>query len=209
MPTVVDNVETLANVGWLLRHGAKAYAAMGTADSRGTKAVCLNRGFANPGIVEVEFGMSLREAIVGLGGGGRDGVGLQAVLIGGPMGSIVTPDRWDVPICFASMAKAGINLGHGGLVAIPEGTDWTVLLRHLIGFMRDESCGKCTPCRLGSQRLHSLAAAGMHDGNLHEVERILSLMRHASLCAFGRETPGPVETILRLMGRLKAAGGLS
>ncbi|MFZ4431350.1 MAG: NADH-ubiquinone oxidoreductase-F iron-sulfur binding region domain-containing protein, partial [Phycisphaerales bacterium] len=105
--------------------------------------------------------------------------------------------------------KAGINLGHGGLVAIPEGTDWTVLLRHLIGFMRDELCGKCTPCRLGSQRLHSLAAAGMHDGNLHEVERILSLMRHASLCAFGRETPGPVETILRLMGRLKAAGGLS
>lgn len=209
MPTVVDNVETLANVGWLLRHGAKAYAAMGTPDSRGTKAVCFNRGFANPGIVEVEFGMSLREAIVGLGGGGRDGVGLQAVLIGGPMGSIVTPDRWDVPICFASMAKAGINLGHGGLVAIPEGTDWTVLLRHLIGFMRDESCGKCTPCRLGSQRLHSLAAAGMHDGDLHEVERILSLMRHASLCAFGRETPGPVETILRLMGRLKATGGLS
>jgi NADH:ubiquinone oxidoreductase subunit F (NADH-binding) len=209
MPTVVDNVETLANVGWLLRHGAKAYAAMGTPDSRGTKAVCFNRGFANPGIVEVEFGMSLREAIVGLGGGGRDGAVLQAVLIGGPMGSIVTPDRWDVPICFASMAKAGINLGHGGLVAIPEGTEWSVLLRHLIGFMRDESCGKCTPCRLGSQRLHSLAAAGMHDGNLHEVERILSLMRHASLCAFGRETPGPVETILRLMGRLKAAGGLS
>jgi NADH:ubiquinone oxidoreductase subunit F (NADH-binding) len=207
MPTVVDNVETLANVGWLLRHGAKAYAAMGTPDSRGTKAVCFNRGFANPGIVEVEFGMSLREAIVGLGGGGRDGAVLQAVLIGGPMGSIVTPDRWDVPICFASMAKAGINLGHGGLVAIPEGTEWSVLLRHLIGFMRDESCGKCTPCRLGSQRLHAIAARGMQDGDLPEAERILSLMRHASLCAFGRETPGPVETILRLMGRITLAGG--
>jgi bidirectional [NiFe] hydrogenase diaphorase subunit len=207
MPTVVDNVETLANVGWVLRHGAKAYAAMGTADSRGTKALCFNRGFANPGIVEVEFGMSLREAIVGLGGGGRDGAVLQAVLIGGPMGSIVTPDRWDVPICFASMAKAGINLGHGGLVAIPEGTEWSVLLRHMIGFMRDESCGKCTPCRLGSQRLHAIAAKGMQDGDLPEAERILSLMRHASLCAFGRETPGPVETMLRLMGRLTPAGG--
>ena len=206
-PTVVDNVETLANVGWIVRHGAKAYAAMGTESSRGTKALCFNRGFANPGIVEVEFGISLREAILDLGGGGRDGSELQAVLIGGPMGSIVTPDRWDVPVCFAAMAGAGINLGHGGLVAIPRGTDWAMLLRHLIGFMRDESCGKCTPCRLGSQRLHAIAAEGLQERDLPKAERILSLMRHASLCAFGRETPGPVETILQLMGRLEPTGG--
>lgn len=209
MPTVVDNVETLANIGWLFRHGAQAYASMGTPESRGTKALCFNRDFANPGIVEVEFGMPLRTAIVELAGGGRDGSALAAVLIGGPMGSIVTPDRWDVPICFDAMAKAGINLGHGGLVAIPEGTDWSTLLRHLIGFMRDESCGKCTPCRLGSQRLHEIMASGSRDVDASEAERILTLMRHASLCAFGRETPGPIETILRLMGRIRTEGDRS
>ncbi len=207
MPTVVDNVETLANVGWLVRHGSEAYASMGTPQSRGTKALCFNRGFAKPGIVEVEFGLSLREAVQTLGGGGRDGVELEAIMIGGPMGSIVTPDRWDVPICFSSMARAGINLGHGGLVAIPKGVEWGGLLRHLIGFMRDESCGKCTPCRLGSQRLHAMVAAGLGDGDVPEAAGILTLMRHASLCAFGRETPGPVETILQLMGRLGQAGG--
>ncbi|MEI7656568.1 MAG: NADH-ubiquinone oxidoreductase-F iron-sulfur binding region domain-containing protein [Phycisphaerae bacterium] len=206
MPTVVDNVETLANIGWLLRNGSRAYAAMGTTESRGTKALCFNRGFARPGIVEVEFGMPLREAIVDLGGGGRDGSDLEAVLIGGPMGSIVTPDRWDVPICFAAMARAGINLGHGGLVAIPKGTDWSALLRHLVAFMRDESCGKCTPCRLGSQRLHAVIAAGLPERDLPETLGILSLMRDASLCAFGRETPGPVETVLRIMGRIGASG---
>jgi NADH:ubiquinone oxidoreductase subunit F (NADH-binding) len=150
--------------------------------------------------------MPLREAIVDLGGGGRDGSDLEAVLIGGPMGSIVTPDRWDVPICFAAMARAGINLGHGGLVAIPKGTDWSALLRHLVAFMRDESCGKCTPCRLGSQRLHAVIAAGLPERDLPETLGILSLMRDASLCAFGRETPGPVETVLRIMGRIGASG---
>lgn len=206
-PTVVDNVETLANIGWILQHGPQAYAAMGTPESKGTKALCFNRGFASPGIVEVEFGMSLRAAIQTLGGGGRDGADLAAVLIGGPMGSILTPDRWDVPVCFAAMSRAGINLGHGGIVAIPKGVDWTALLRHLIGFMRDESCGKCTPCRLGSQRLHAIVAAGLDQHDLPEVERVLSLMRDASLCAFGRETPGPVETIIRLMGLSGPVGG--
>jgi NADH:ubiquinone oxidoreductase subunit F (NADH-binding) len=195
-PTVVDNVETLVNVPWLLLHGEKALAAMGTTDSRGTKAMCLNRGFARPGIVEIEFGMTLRELIERHAGGGAGGVELEAVLLGGPMGSIVTPDQWDVPICFAGMAAKGINLGHGGLVAIPRPADWSLILRHLLAFMNDESCGKCTPCRLGSARLHALASSGVRTADLAEVNRILSLMKEASLCAFGRETPGPVRTIL-------------
>ncbi|MFO0828771.1 MAG: NADH-ubiquinone oxidoreductase-F iron-sulfur binding region domain-containing protein [Phycisphaerales bacterium] len=206
-PTVVSNVETLANLPWIMRHGAAAFAAMGTPESRGTKAICLNRGFARPGIVEVDFGISLREVIDRLGGGGADGAELEAVLIGGPMGSIVTPDEWDVPVCFTAMAKRGINLGHGGLVAIPKPADWRAILRHLLTFMRDESCGKCVPCRLGSARAHELATSGISEGTLPEIDRILALMREASLCAFGRETVGPVKTILtKFLDRVVADG---
>lgn len=207
-PTVVNNVETIVNVPWILERGPEAYAAMGTAESRGTKAVCFNRGFARPGIAEVEFGRPLREVIEGIGGGGAGGVGLEAVLVGGPMGSIVLPEEWDAPLCFTAMGKRGINLGHAGLVAIPRGTDWRALLHHLLTFMKQESCGKCTPCRLGTTRCHELAAGGLTADSLAEVERILDVMREASLCAFGRETPGPVSTVLRRFGD-RLIGGAS
>jgi NADH:ubiquinone oxidoreductase subunit F (NADH-binding) len=199
-PTVVDNVETLVNMPWVMLHGAPAYLEMGSADSKGTKALCFNYGFANPGIVEIEFGMTLRDAIEQLGGGGRGGVELEAILIGGPMGSIVTPDQWDAPLCFAGMARRGINLGHAGLVAIPKPADWSAILRHMLTFMRDESCGKCTPCRLGTLRAHEIAAAGLKRADLPRFESIMELMKVASLCAFGRETPGPINTILEKFG---------
>lgn len=198
-PSVVDNVETLANIPWIMQKGAAAYAAMGSPDSKGTKALCLNHGFAKPGIVEVEFGITLRDVIDRLAGGGARGE-LEAVLLGGPMGSIVTPDQWDAPICFAGMSRRGINLGHGGLVAIPRGSDWTAILRHLLTFMRDESCGKCVPCRLGTARAHEMAKAGLTLASIPNFERILALMKEASLCAFGRETPGPIKTILEKFG---------
>ncbi len=200
LPTVVDNVETLVNVAWIARHGAGAYSAMGTADSKGTKALCFNRGFERPGIVEVEFGVPLREAVFDLAGGGAGGAELEAVLLGGPMGSIVTPDQWDVPVCFTAMSKRGINLGHGGLVAIHKPADWGAILRHLLTFMKDESCGKCVPCRLGSARAHEMAQTGLSSENLERFNRIMALMKEASLCAFGRETPGPVRAILDRFG---------
>jgi len=199
-PTVVDNVETLANVPWIVRQGAAAFAAMGTAESNGTKALCFNHGFARPGIVEVEFGVSMRSVIEDLAGGAAPGTEIEAVLLGGPMGSLVTPDRWDVPICFAAMSRAGINLGHGGMLAIPKGVDWSSILRHLLGFMRHESCGKCVPCALGSRRAHELARDGLDRASLPEFQSIMELMKDASLCAFGRETPGPIRTILEVFG---------
>ncbi|MCC6971130.1 MAG: NAD(P)H-dependent oxidoreductase subunit E [Phycisphaerales bacterium] len=207
-PTVVDNVETLNNLPWIMEHGAAAFASMGTADSKGTKALCFNKGFARPGIVEIEFGMSLGDAIEKLAGGGAGGVELEAVLVGGPMGSIVTPDQWDAPICFTAMVKRGINLGHAGIVAIPKPADWGAMLKHLLAFMRDESCGKCVPCRLGSTRAYEMAMGGLSRRDLPNFERILALMKEASLCAFGRETPGPVKTILERFGdRIFSEGG--
>jgi len=199
-PTVVDNVETLVNVPWLMVHGAAAYRAMGTKESSGTKAICFSSGFARPGIVEIEFGMSLRHAIDSLGRGGARGAALEAVLLGGPMGSIITPEAWDTPICFSAMSARHINLGHGGLVAIRAPADWRAILRHLLDFMRDESCGKCVPCRVGSTRAHELVHAGLDATNRPAFERILDVMSEASLCAFGRETTGPVRTILERFG---------
>jgi len=149
-PTVVNNVETLVNVPWILEHGAAEYAALGTTHSPGTKAVCLNHGFAAPGILEIEFGRSLRDVIELDARGAAQRERLEAVLIGGPMGSVALPSQWDVPVCYQAMADRNLILGHAGLVAVPEGTDLRTLFLHWLEFMAEESCGKCVPCRLGS-----------------------------------------------------------
>jgi NADH:ubiquinone oxidoreductase subunit F (NADH-binding) len=199
-PTVVNNVETLVNVPWIVARGPEAYRALGTEASSGTKVLCLSRGFARPGLVEVEFGVSLRQVIEEAGGGGRDGAALESVLLGGPMGSLVSPADWDVPVCYTAMAERGLQLGHGGLVAIPRGTDPARLLVHLLEFMAEESCGKCVPCRVGSRRGLEMARGlldGSGAGGPELLDRLLEVVSEASLCAFGRLTPGPVRALLR------------
>jgi NADH-quinone oxidoreductase subunit F len=207
-PTVVDNVETLVNVPWIVEHGAAAYARLGTKGSAGTKAICLNRGFARPGIVEIEFGAPLRDVVLDHGGGARDGRSLDAVLLGGPMGSVLAPSDWDVPICYDAMAARRIRLGHGGIVALPAGTSWRALLVHLLDFMRRESCGKCVPCAIGSQRAFEMASAdGAAPGDLAALASLLGVIADASLCAFGREAPKPLREILARFGASISGGG--
>jgi NADH:ubiquinone oxidoreductase subunit F (NADH-binding) len=135
------------------------------------------------------------------------------VLLGGPMGSLLTPEEWDVPLCYGEMARRGIQLGHGGLVALPEGTDYAALFAHLVEFMRHESCGKCVPCRLGSLRAAELVEgeAGA-DGRLPAagrplLERLLRVAADASLCAFGQLMPGPLGTLIERFGDRIFAGG--
>jgi NADH:ubiquinone oxidoreductase subunit F (NADH-binding)/NADH:ubiquinone oxidoreductase subunit E len=199
-PTVVDNVETLVNVPWILEHGPAEYAALGTKASPGTKALCLNHGFANPGILEIEFGRSLRDVIEQDAGGAAHGQKLEAVLIGGPMGSVALPSQWDVPICYQSMAQRNLNLGHGGLVAVPEGTNIRELFLHWLEFMAEESCGKCIPCRLGSQRALELAQTPGGEESLPQLERLFEIMTHGSLCAFGQQMPGPMSEMVKYFG---------
>lgn len=199
-PTVINNVETLVNVPWIISHGAEAYRAMGTNASPGTKAICLNHGFAKPGIVEVEFGTSLRDVIETHAGGGRRGQRIEAVILGGPMGSVLTSDQWDVPICTEAMNGKDIRLGHGGLVALLEGTDYASLLRHWLAFMKHESCGKCVPCRVGSQRSFELCSPSLTMNSLPDFLRILDLMESASLCGFGQLMPGPMRTLVGKFG---------
>ena len=194
-PTVVNNVETLVNIPYIIQQGAKAYAALGTEASSGTKAICLNHGFARPGVVEVEFGTSLADVITEAGGS-VDGKPLEAVILGGPMGSILTPQQWDVPICYGAMTEQGIDLGHGGLVALPQGTDFRALLEHWLQFMKDESCGKCTPCRLGSQKAWNLVKNAEQISDFKaQLERLFEVMEQASFCAFGEYMPKPMRQI--------------
>jgi NADH:ubiquinone oxidoreductase subunit F (NADH-binding)/NADH:ubiquinone oxidoreductase subunit E len=199
-PTVVDNVETLVNVPWILEHGPAEYAALGTKASPGTKALCLNHGFANSGILEIEFGRSLRDVIEQDGGGAAHGQKLEAVLIGGPMGSVALPGQWDAPICYQAMAQRNLNLGHGGLVAVPEGTNIRELFLHWLEFMAEESCGKCIPCRLGSQRALELAQTPGGAESLPQIERLFEIMTHGSLCAFGQQMPGPMSEMVKYFG---------
>jgi NADH:ubiquinone oxidoreductase subunit F (NADH-binding) len=194
-PTVVNNVETLVNVPWIVEHGGAAFAALGTTRSKGTKALCLNAGFGRAGIVEVPFGARLRDVIQDFGATDCSRRALAGVLVGGPMGSFLAPEECDVTVCWAALAERGIRLGHGGLVAVPHDADLAALVRHLLEFMAHESCGRCLPCRAGSARAVRLA-----DGDLRSargaLDEVLGLMRDASLCAFGRGTPGPVHALL-------------
>lgn len=198
-PTVVNNVETLLNIPAILTMGGDHYRALGTAASAGTKAMCLNHGFARPGIIEVEFGTSLR-SLIEEAGGSVDGRPLEAVILGGPMGSLLCPEEWDVQICYGAMAERSIQLGHGGLIAIPQGTDYRALLLHWLKFMKDESCGRCTPCRLGSEKAWQVAL-NLQDtqADQEQLIRLFDLMEEASLCAFGQYMPGPMRRMVELI----------
>ncbi len=189
MPTVVGNVETLASVPWIVRRGPRAFREMGAAGCSGTKVLSLSAGFAETGLVEVEFGADLGGVIAGA----APERPLAAVLVGGPMGSVLTPDEWNVPVSYMSPA---LRLGHGGIVAVPEGADWNALAAHWLAFWSEESCGKCAPCALGSRR----AEAAWSEGRSGEIDRILDVAEAASLCAFGQMIPQPI----RRLGRLAA-----
>jgi NADH:ubiquinone oxidoreductase subunit F (NADH-binding) len=193
--SVENNIETLVNVPWIVERGASAFAALGTAASNGTKALCLNAGFAHSGIVEVPFGANLRDVIQDWGATPCRADELAGVLLGGPLGSFLAPEACDLALCWKALAERGVRLGHGGVVAVRRGTDLAGLARHLLRFAANESCGRCVPCRGGSAQAHRLAEQDLI-GNAGRIRALLGLMREASLCGFGRGIPGPIETLL-------------
>lgn len=195
-PTVVNNIETLSCVAWILQYGAEAFRKIGSAHSKGTKVLCLNSGFAKPGLVEVDFGKSLRSVIEEASGG----TDLAAVLLGGPMGSILFPEEWDIPICYTEMSRRGVELGHGGLIAVPRDVNWRSLALHWLEFMADESCGKCVPCRLGSQQSLDLLREQTNNSNREKLLRLFEVMEKGSLCAFGRNIPRPLRRMIERHG---------
>ncbi|MEU8677765.1 NAD(P)H-dependent oxidoreductase subunit E [Streptomyces sp. NPDC048560] len=197
-PTVVNNVETLAAVPWIVRHGGTAYARRGVPDETGTKLVCLSERFARPGAYEVELGTPVDEIVTRIGGGLRDGRELVALQIGGPLGGFLAVHALDVPLTTAALAERGAALGHAGMVAFDDATDPHELLGHIWEFAADESCGACSPCRVGTRR--GLEFAQGRDGPGETYERLARLMAEASLCAFGRRVPAAVRSLARAYG---------
>src|SRR6202011_3692724 len=160
-PTIVNNVETLVNVLDIVLHGGQAYAATGTADSTGTKLFCVSGHVAKPGLYEVPFGTTLRK-LLELAGGVREGKQLQAVLLGGAAGAFVTPGELDTPLTFEGVRAIKATIGSGVVIVFDETTDLKAVLLRIAAFFRDESCGQCVPCRVGTVRqeetLHRIVA---------------------------------------------------
>ncbi|MEU5613881.1 NAD(P)H-dependent oxidoreductase subunit E [Streptomyces sparsogenes] len=197
-PTVVNNVETLAAVPWIVSRGGEAYARRGVPGETGTKLVCLSERFARPGAYEVELGTPLRRIVDELGGGLRDGCELTALQVGGPLGGFLAPDAMDTPLTTADLASRGAALGHAGLVAFDQRVTPEEVLRHIWGFAAAESCGACSPCRVGSRRGLELASTGAPPGA--GWERLARVLAEASLCAFGRRIPPAVHSLARAYG---------
>ena len=205
-PTVVNNVETLVNVPWIVTHGSDAYHAMGHAQSRGTKVVSVNSLFRRPGLYEVEFGVSVRHIVEELGGGLRTDLPIKGVFIGGPLAGIIPPHLFDTRLDFEELRAIGAGVGHGGVVAFDEQTSIRALLQHVFSFAAYESCGKCTPCRRGSRLLAESFAARLReqpDGTLSaaDVDALIAVLKWTSLCGLGTGLAEFAESAFRHFGK--------
>lgn len=199
-PTVVNNVLTLAAVPWILEHGGAAYAALGVGRSRGTMPIQLGGNVKHGGLFELPLGLTLRELIFDFGGGTASGRPVRAVQVGGPLGAYFPEKLLDTPLDYEAMAKAGGILGHAGVVVFDDTVDLAKQARFAFEFCALESCGKCTPCRIGSTRgvevLDQVAAGVEPEKNLALVKDLCTVLTDASLCALGGLTPLPVMSAL-------------
>ena len=205
-PTVVNNVETLVNVPSIVLEGGRAFAAIGTERSTGPKLFCVSGAVREPGTFEVPFGTTLRE-VLDLAGGVTPGRSLRAVLLGGAAGSFVTPKDLDLPLTFEDVRVAGATLGSGVVVAIDETVDLGELLMVIAGFFRDESCGQCVPCRVGTvrqeealARLQSGQTRGTVQDELELIAEIGQSMRDASICGLGQTASAAIESAIDRLG---------
>ena len=199
-PTVVNNVMTLASVPWILTHGGAAYAAYGVGRSKGTLPFQLAGNVKHGGLVEVPFGITLRELLYDYGGGTASGRPIKAVQVGGPLGAYLPSSKFDLVLDYEAFAAGGGMIGHGGLVVFDDTTDMAAMARYAMEFCAVESCGKCTPCRIGSTRgveVVDRLVAGKDRGKQEQLLRELcDTMANASLCAMGGLTPMPVLSAL-------------
>ncbi len=202
-PTVVNNVETLVNVPLIIGMGGEAYAAIGTDGSSGPRLFCLSGHVARPGVYEVEFGATLGD-LIAMAGGVPGGRGIRAILLGGAAGVFVGPSSLDLPLTFEATRAAGATLGSGVIMVFDETVDLVDTLRRIARFFRDESCGQCVPCRVGSVRQEELLArlaAGSRvrsrDEELTLLREVGQAMRDASICGLGQTASSAIELALR------------
>ena len=200
-PTNINNVETWANVPWIVANGAAAYAAFGNDTCKGTKAFSLAGKIVNGGLAEVPMGSTLRHVIFDVGGGIKDGKKFKAVQLGGPSGGCVPASLLDTPVDYERLAATGAIVGSGGMVVADESTCMVDLAKYFLQFTQNESCGKCVPCRLGTKRmLEILERITAGDGDEGDIERLESMavnIKKTSLCGLGQTAPNPVLTTIR------------
>lgn len=200
-PTLINNVETLANIPKIILKGAAWFKSVGTPNSSGTKTFALTGQVANTGLIEVPMGTTLREIVFEIGGGVRDGKEFKAVQIGGPSGGCLTKDHLDLPLDFDSLLSAGAMVGSGGLVVMDENTCMVEVARFFMNFTQNESCGKCVPCREGTKRLLEILQRAVDgEGKPEDIEVLEDLalaIKDGSLCGLGKTAPNPVLTMLK------------
>lgn len=200
-PTIINNVETLANLAPILLQGGQWFKDFGTPSSPGTKTFALAGQVAHTGLVEVPMGMSLREIVFEIGGGLQDGKEYKAVQIGGPSGGCLTADHLDTKLDYDELSKVGAMIGSGGLVVMCQDTCMVEVAKFFMGFVQHESCGKCIPCREGTRRmleiLTSITKGQASEEDLDLLEELAYVVQDGSLCGLGKTAPNPVLTTLR------------
>lgn len=200
-PTLINNVETLATVPAILRRGADWYASLGTAKSGGTKVFSLSGQVQNTGLIEVPVGTPMRTIVEEMAGGALPGHRLKAVQTGGPSGGCLPADRLDTPVDYEPLLALGSMMGSGGMVVMDDRTGMVEVARYFMDFCRDESCGKCIPCRAGTVQMHQLLSS-IEKGTagriaLTQLEDLADMVKQTSLCGLGQSAPNPVLSTLR------------
>ena len=200
-PTVINNVETLANIAQIICNGAEWFSKVGTADSKGTKVFALTGKINNSGLIELPMGTTIREIIYDIGGGIPNGKKFKAVQMGGPSGGCIPESHLDTPIDYKTLTDLGAMMGSGGMIVVDEDSCMVDLAKFFLEFTKDESCGKCTPCRIGNTRILEILTK-ITDGkatleDLDKLEELCHYVKENSLCGLGQSSPNPVLSTLR------------
>ncbi len=200
-PSNINNVETFANVAWILNNGGAAFSAMGTEGSKGTKVFALTGKIAKGGLVEIPMGKTLRDVIFGIGGGIRGGKEFKAVQMGGPSGGCIPASLLDTVIDYKALGATGAIMGSGGMVVMDESTCMVGMAKFFLDFTADESCGKCVPCRIGTKRMQEILTRIVNgegkEGDVELLEELCLGIKDGALCGLGQTAPNPVLTTIR------------
>jgi len=200
-PSNINNVETFANVAWILLHGGSAFAAMGTENSKGTKVFALTGKICKGGLVEIPMGMTLRDVIYGIGGGIRNGKKCKAVQMGGPSGGCIPEYLLDTIIDYKALSATGAIMGSGGMVVMDEDTCMVGMAKFFLDFTALESCGKCVHCRIGTKRMQEILTRIVEgkgkEGDIELLEELCEAVKDGALCGLGQTAPNPVLTTIR------------
>ena len=200
-PTLINNVETYANITKIILNGAEWYSSIGTETSKGTKVFALGGNVNNIGLVEVPMGVTLREIVFDIGGGIPNGRKFKAAQTGGPSGGCITEENLDTPIDYESLSRIGSMMGSGGLIVMDDSKCMVNLAKFYLGFTVDESCGKCTPCRVGTRRLleilNRITEGKGEEGDVEKLEKLCKNIQKASVCGLGQTAPNPVLSTIK------------